>query len=77
MSNTYYKIKAKDDKESNLSLTAFVGPKENLQITIGDKYITLKEKEQIELALQILARVNSRISATDDMILGTVDKNEI
>jgi len=76
MSNTYYKIKKKDNDQNDLSLTAFVGTYSSLQITIGCKYILLNEKQQIELAMQILARANKSISAVDEMILGKVRKNE-
>lgn len=72
MSNRYYEIEPKDEKQRRISLTAFCGKNEDLQITIGDRYIHLNREEQIELAMQILARASRLISATDDMVIGKV-----
>lgn len=62
MSNTYYETK-------KISLTAFVGGEEernSLQVTMpyGKEYTCLNEQESLELAINILLRVNGLISAT-------------
>jgi hypothetical protein len=83
MSNTYFKIQKETDRKDlsgkteytdkmNITLTAFVGGEESIQLTVqqepskwkGITFITLTNEEATNLANALMERVNGEITAT-------------
>lgn len=68
MSNTYFSMATVHPNFPNaaeeISLTAFVGEGNDVQITLGREYVCLNEQQATALALALLNRVSGAITAT-------------